>query len=338
MPAPVHEQWLLATADPAGPRLPLPAPLHPRRLGAFWAAADRHGVLPAVAANLRALVCERGAACVCAEAGPLEEMLASAEERLVTRTGLSLLLRHRLRAIASALGERGLRAVVLKGPQFADRLYPDPALRPFTDLDLLAAPAAVPQVEAALTAIGYRPEPAPGRKHAGGYGERAWRLPEAPTGAVEVHWNLVNSPPLRRRVSVEFADLQLEAADGAPRPTPASLLAVAAVHGATGHRFDRLQVLCDVCQAARGAAGEPDEGWLAEFGRRTGAAEVIATALYLAARALGEPRCEELRGRLFGRLPGAGSRLLLSPAVVLRSRRPLARLRRQLYREMLKRR
>ncbi len=227
---------------------------------------------------------------------------------------------------------------MLKGPDFADRLYPDPALRPFTDLDLLAPPAAVPQVEAALEAVGYRPEPAPKRKHAGGYGERAWRLPDAPTGAVEVHWNLVNSPPLRRRVSVEYDDLQLETADGAPRPTAASLLAVAAVHGATGHRFDRLQVLCDVCQAARGAAGELDEEWLAEFGRRTGASEVMATALHLAGRALGEPRCEELRGRLFGRRPGAATRLLLTPAVVLRSRRPLARLRRQLYRELLKRR
>lgn len=338
MPAPVPEQWLLATADPAGPRLPLPAALHPRRLGAFWGAADRHGVLPAVAANLRALVREHGAERVCREAGPLEEMLASAEERLVTRTGLSLLLRHRLRAVADALRERGLPAVVLKGPEFADRLYPDPALRPFTDLDLLAAPTAVPQVEAALEALGYRPDPAPRRKHRGGYGERTWRLPDAPTGAVEVHWNLVNSPPLRRRVSVEYDDLQLEATDGAPRPTAASLLAIAAVHGATGHRFDRLQVLCDVCQAARGAAGAPDEGWLAEFGRRTGAAEVMATALYLAGRALAEPRCEQMRERLFGRLPGAGARLLLSPAVVLRSRRPLARLRRQLYRELLKKR
>jgi hypothetical protein len=263
-------------------------------------------------------------------------MMAAAEERLVGRAGLSLLLRHRLKGLMGELAARALPAVVLKGAQFADRLYPDPALRPFTDVDLLAPPAVVPQVEAALEELGYHPEPAPQHKHSVGYGERAWRLPDAPAGAVEVHWNLVNSPPLRRRVSVEFDDLQLEQSEGALRPTPASLLAVAAVHGATGHRFDRLQVLCDVCQAARGAAGALDEGWLEQFGRLTGAAQVMATALYLAGRALGEPRCEELRARLFGGLPGAAARLLLNPAVVLRSRRPLARLRRQLYRELLK--
>lgn len=331
------EQWLLTMADPAGPLRPPPAsPLSGRRIEAFWAAADRHGVLPAVLANLRALIGEQGAGRVCRDGAALEQMAAAAEERLIARAGLSLLLRHRLKGLMDALAARGLPAVVLKGVQFADRLYPDPALRPFTDVDLLAPPAFVTQVEATLEEMGYRPEPAPQRKHSAGYGERTWCLPNAPTGAVEVHWNLVNSPPLRRSVSVDFDELQLEQSDGALRLTPASLLAVAAVHGATGHRFDRLQVLCDVCQAARGAAGALDEAWLAEFGRLTGAAQVMATALYLAGRALGEPRCEELRARLFGRLTGAGARLLLSPAVVLRSRRPLARLRRQLYREMLK--
>jgi len=341
MPATVPEQWLLALADPAGPHGPLPdEPMRSGQLDAFRTAADRHGVLPAVVANLRKLLREHRPGRFVADDGSacLEEMLGAARERLVARTGLSLLLRRRLRDIMALLVERGVPAIVLKGPEFCDRLYPDPVLRPFTDIDLLAPPDGVPQVEAALQTLGYRPEPPPTRKHAGGYGERTWRLPGEPTGAVEVHWDLVNSPPLRRRISVGFADLQLEGADGAPRATPASLLAIAAVHGAAGHRFDRLQVLCDVCQAARGAAGEVDEAWLGEFGRRTGSSEVMATALHLAGQALGEARCDGLRGRVFGRMPGAAPRLLLSPGVVLRSRHPLARLRRQLYRELLKRR
>ena len=343
MSAPIREQWLLAMADPAGPRRPLPEGLlRPRELEPLWTAADRHGVLPAVVANLQAVVRDEGLSRVVAGEGAgaqcLEEMLSAAQERLVSRTGLSLMLRRQLQAILAALSERALPAIVLKGPDFCDRLYPQPALRPFTDIDLLAPPEAVPQMEAALAALGYRPEAVPGRKHEGAYGEQTWRLPDKPAGAVEVHWNLVNSPPLRRRVSVQFADLQLEQAGGALRPSASSLLAIAAVHGATGHRFDRLQVLCDVCQAARGAAGELDEGWLRDFGQRTGSAEVMATALWLAGEALGEPRCGELRERLFDRLPGTMSRLLLNPQVVLRSRRPLARLRRQLYRELLKRR
>jgi hypothetical protein len=351
MSARIREQWLLSLADPMGPRQLLPdGRLCAAEPEPLWTEADRHGVLPALAANLQVVIREQGAERVLA-GGPggqerLEDALSAARARILARTGLSLMLRRQLRTIMPALAERGLPAVVLKGPDFCDRLYPEPVLRPFTDIDLLAPPEAVPQVEAALAALGYRAEPAPDRKHAEGYGERSWRLPDGAgggvpamaAGTVEVHWNLVNSPPMQKRVSVEFADLQLEGAGGAMRPTASALLAVAAVHGATGHRFDRLQVLCDVCQAARCAAGALDEGWLAEFGRRTGSAEVMATALWLAGEALGEPRCAELRERLFGRLPGPTVRLLLGPRVVLRSRRPLARLRRQLYRELLKRR
>ena len=342
MSARVVEQWLLSLADPTGPRLPLPEErLRPQDLEPLWTAADRHGVLPALAANLQTVIREQGPERAVA-GGPachqrLEDVLAAVRARILARTGLSLLLRRQLQTIMSALAGRRLPAIVLKGPAFCDRLYPEPVLRPFTDIDLLAPPEAVPQVDAVLAGLGYRAEPAAGRKYTDGYGEQSWRLPDGTAGIVEVHWNLVNSPPLQQRVSVEFGDLQLDEAGGALRPTPASLLAIAAVHGATGHRFDRLQVLCDVCQAARGAAGALDEGWLGEFGRRTGSAEVLATALWLAGEALSERRCAELRERLFGRLPGPLARMLLSPQVVLRSRRPLARLRRQLYRELLKR-
>ena len=343
MSARIPEEWLLSLADPMGPRPSLPdGRLRAAELGPLWTEADRHGVLPAFAANLQAVIREQGMERVMAgEPGAqerLEDALSAARARILTRTGLSLMLRRQLRTITPALAGLGLPTVVLKGPDFCDRLYPEPVLRPFTDIDLLAPPEAVPQVEEALAALGYRAEAAPGRKHAEGYGERSWRLSDSTAGTVEVHWDLVNSPPMRRRVSVGYADLQLEEAGGTLRPTASALLAIAAVHGATGHRFDRLQVLCDVCQAARGAAGALDEGWLGDFGRRTGSAEVMATALWLAGEALGEPRCAELRERLFGRLPGPMLRLLLGPQVVLRSQRPLARLRRQLYRELLKRR
>jgi hypothetical protein len=47
-------------------------------------------------------------------------------------------------------------AIPLKGPRLAERLYRDPALRPFTDLDLLVRRADVGRAVAALTARGYR--------------------------------------------------------------------------------------------------------------------------------------------------------------------------------------
>lgn len=151
----------------------------------------------------------------------------------------------------------------------------------------------------------------------------------------------MNSPPLRRRISVAYDDLQVE--DGPevgrsePRPSASSLLLIAAVHGAVGHRFDRLQILCDVCQCARRAAGALDEKWLADAAARTGSRRALQAALSLAGDAFGGPGCRELIERLGWGKPGGAWRCLLTPAVVLRSDRPLAKLRRQLFRELLKR-
>ena len=55
--------------------------------------------------------------------------------------------------------------VVLKGPVLAHGAYPDPLLRPFTDLDLLIPGPRLEEFVVALSAFGYeraRPEPVPG--------------------------------------------------------------------------------------------------------------------------------------------------------------------------------
>ena len=47
--------------------------------------------------------------------------------------------------------------IVLKGPVLAETVYPDPALRPFSDLDLLVRPADRRRTDAALRALGHAP-------------------------------------------------------------------------------------------------------------------------------------------------------------------------------------
>jgi len=335
VPGRAFDAWFLALADPApvGPPPPRPATLDPARACelAAW-----HGVLPALARNLRRLGTSDAS---------LKTLLEQAEERLRQSVVLSLVLRKRLEAIAAAFLAAGIPALVLKGPEFADRLYDHPSLRPFTDLDFLLPRDAIADAGAALQALGYRRDPEPPGKYPGDYGEEAWRLDDPASGAVELHWNLVNSPPLRRRCSVEFGDLLVggaslprEAQAGAlPRATPSALLLTAAVHAAVSHRFDRLQPLCDVCQAARGAAGPVDSAWLAEAARRTGSGFALATALHLAGGAFREPACAALAAAL----KPQPSRLLVSrvvtPRSVLHSRTLAAGLRRQLYRELLKR-
>jgi len=333
------DAWFLALADPALAAAPPPAP-------AAWdpaqvcELADWHGVVPALVRNLRRHWPEAGR-------GPdpsdpsLRALLAAAQERLLGRVGFALRLRKQLEPVVAALVAGGVPALVLKGPEFADRLYAEPSLRPFTDLDFLLPRDALADAGAALARLGYRRDPPPRGKYRGDYGEETWRLGDPSAGAIELHWDLVNSPPLRQRCSVGFGDLQLEppAAGALPRATPASLLLVAAVHAAASHRFDRLQPLADVCQAARGAAGPVDAAWLADAAARTGAAFALATALRLAEGLFREPACAELirRAPCLARAARLARRVI-TPHTVLHSRTLAAGLRRQLYRELLKRR
>jgi len=343
------ESWLLALADPQGPRVELPAErIRHSRLHDLFELADRHGVLPAVFVNINRVIENKGTGRFLAaspRANPrraaLESALEKARGRLFRRIAFCLMLRKYSERIEAAFVERDIPAVVLKGPVFADRLYPEPGLRPFADIDLLVPRGALGDAARALERCGLTADAARPEKPAGPYGERTWRIPGEVGGAVELHWNLINCPSQRCAASVEFEDLQLDLArrkDGRlPQPTASSLLLIAAVHGAFSHRFDRLQLLCDVCQAARGVAGTIDVAWLARATGRTGSSTAVAAALALSAQALNEKACGELLRRLGRKTPLRFPRGVLTPRTVMRNSSRLSALRRGLFRELLKR-
>jgi hypothetical protein len=86
-----------------------------------------------------------------------------------TRRGLRQTLhRHKFRAlrmsrefsrIASAFGGEKIGCIPLKGVDLARRVYRDPALRPFEDLDLLVGKEDLPSVCNLMEALGYRLPP-----------------------------------------------------------------------------------------------------------------------------------------------------------------------------------
>lgn len=57
-----------------------------------------------------------------------------------------------------ALHAADVKAVALKGPVLAERLYSNPRVRPSADLDLLVAPSDFNRATSALAAVGYRPQ------------------------------------------------------------------------------------------------------------------------------------------------------------------------------------
>jgi hypothetical protein len=97
------------------------------------------------------------------------------------------------RVLARFEAER-IPAIVLKGPALAETVYPDPALRPFGDLDVLVRPADRVRADAALLALGHRRL---ADAHSWDF-DVAWdgaTLYATPEGVhVDLHWSLLTEP------------------------------------------------------------------------------------------------------------------------------------------------
>ncbi len=325
-------RWLLALWDPRGPTQDLDwAAPSPAAQQALLELADRHGVLAIVMHHLKQRVQPANRLWPCFEPAAWEW----GQQRLRRRAALCLALRQQAQQLAISLQRAGVPTLVLKGCDFADRLYPHPSWRPFTDVDLLIPHRLLAETQAVFGSLGYEPV-ASQMKYATGYGEESWRRPEQLGGTVEIHWNLVNSPALREALSVAYEDLQVEQYEQRSRPSAAAVLLIAAVHGVASHGLDRLQVLGDVIQAVRGMAGALDKVWLAQALARTGTDRTLATALALAEKLAEEPACGDLMAELGIERKAWPGKLLLTRGVVLRAHAPADSFRRQLLRQFLK--
>jgi hypothetical protein len=333
----LRDRWLTALAYPHAQfdALP-PAPLDPTRLTEMLDRADRHGVLPATLANLQAAAADEGAARVIyagKQHSPqaLEDALRPAEKRLLFRSAQALKLRWLTRQTSAALTSAGVPNLVLKGCEFADRLYDPPSLRTFTDVDLLVPFTALQAAIPVMHRLGYEPrDPESSRRP--DYAECAWRHP-VHKSLVEIHWDVAHSPSLRQGISLTYEDLRLEQPG---RVSDASLLLIAAVHAAASHGFDRLGPLCDVALAARGVKDNEDLVWLRDRTESPGRGLAVMAALRLSGELFPEPACAKLLERL--KLPARGFwRYCVSPGMVLRLHAKRDSFRRQGFRQMLKR-
>jgi hypothetical protein len=112
--------------------------------------------------------------------------MASRARHLVMTSELGRVLRR-------CAAER-LAVIVLKGPVLAESVYPDPALRPFSDLDLLVRPEDRLRMDAVLRHLGHRRVA----------DEHSWDFDIAYDGAtvyespghvrVDLHWALLTEP------------------------------------------------------------------------------------------------------------------------------------------------
>ncbi|RWE03926.1 nucleotidyltransferase family protein [Mesorhizobium sp.] len=284
--SPADEKLLLSFADP---QAQVTGALSAGPLMALLANAEFHGVLPIMLRKLR----ELGDANLPADTA-LRQRLSELRDQATIATGQSMLLQYHGDRIMKALAAKGVAARIVKGPVFARKLYRHAADRPFTDIDILVDPNSIGAANGVIAACGF--ELASGETQSHELQEFKWLEKENSSLLIELHGNLVHDTGMRRRLSLGFRELQV--IDGGETDTPASLLTIAIVHAAGGHKFHRLQLCVDVLQGVRALQSPEAEARLLEAARMTGIELELATVLNVTGRLFGEPRAIELANRI----------------------------------------
>lgn len=138
---------------------------------------------------------------------------------------------------------------IVKGSTFRNDLYPVPADRPFSDIDVMIGDADADRTAQIMLSIGFEQFKRPHLDRSRANREQKWGFQGDPLLLVEIHTDLVHVPRLRRRVGFSLEALE-QAGDGGNRPM-AGHFAVAVVHAAAGHKMHSLRLLTDVLQATR---------------------------------------------------------------------------------------
>lgn len=145
-----------------------------------------------------------------------------------------------LKGVLRALGQSRIRAVPLKGPFLAERLYGNATMRVSRDLDVLVRKADLLRAERVLAAVGFTPG-APDDYH------RPWRRQ---TTTVELHHDVENPLAFDFRVEGALQRARPAAFQGEScwQLAPEDELLFLCLHAAR-HRFERLSLLFDLQRA-----------------------------------------------------------------------------------------
>ncbi len=213
--------------------------------------------------------------------------LSAIQARLAARGAV---MRRHLGRLVERLGEAGVKVAVVKGPDLADRVYPDPAMRYFTDLDLVVPPSdldrALDVIDADPACVGIPPKGPQADKR-----DIVFRDPTGVRFTVDLHWDLFSYTQLRGRAAgtMEAAWERAEAPDPARphlgwRLADETVAAFLCTHALLDHRF-RLVLFRDLAEVARRGLAWDE---LVAVARRAGLAGFAHLAWTVAA-ALGAP-------------------------------------------------
>jgi hypothetical protein len=169
---------------------------NPDAVAEFLAAGRYHGVLPLLDAAFR----DR------ADIGTWpNEVPATCRKAALHQAMLELAHRAEIARVLEALASVGAAPLVLKGAALAHTHYPNAALRPRADTDLLISPRFRSEAEHALARLGYTKSEDVQGEHI--FTQAAWsRLDHLSVPHhLDVHWRINNSPILAK--SLDYDEL-----------------------------------------------------------------------------------------------------------------------------------
>jgi hypothetical protein len=281
--------WHLAASPSATTNL---SALEPPVLHRFLAIARIHGVL--------GIVLSQGGDITSSTGATWDNVRRAWKGQLIH----SLRVRQHAQNVLESLKQQGIAAVLFKGPDFADHLYPEPRLRATLDVDILVPREQWSNALKVLETMGHREKPdQPNPVVATGViSQRTWIFPISGTAIeVDLHWSLVHFPYFRRQAAVGYWDLDWQWLPGGQGVlTPASRLIIAAVHAVYHHQFDRLLQLVDVQKACAKIETDMEQQKVRALAERTGTRLALDVALQITARFLDDPAVERLRRTLLG--------------------------------------
>jgi hypothetical protein len=315
---------LIALADPESEFVP--PPLSAERAQLLLSQAERHGVLPTALRKLRPILST-------VDLVPVRDHFAM---RYQAGVAFNMQLRAHAKQLQAALAAAGAPALLIKGQDFAENIYPDPLLRPTSDIDIIVPLERLDEVEAVAAQSGFALHP---KQREDEQQERKWIHVRHPALMLEIQRNLVHAPGLRSVLSLGFAELCPDG-DPASAARPSARLAIAGVHAASSHHFELLRLVVDVLQAARRLKGPAEEQALHDLVDRSGIRLALVTALDLAGRLYDDASCRALADALSPVRFRRAARLLIDERVVMAmetEERALQSWRRSLFRELLKR-
>jgi len=188
------------------------------------------------------------------ELGYLDQVSLDARRALkssyINSVAASLIRQNSLKKILAAFDRAAIPVISLKGAHLANTVYPDPALRHMSDLDLLVPFEKLEQAVEALQSLGYRPERQYWTDFETTVNQHLPPFRSEKDQTVELHWT-IRHPELARPVDLAAVwaraqpfDLEGQAARGL---STEDLLLHLAAHSAIQHHMKGgLQSLYDI--------------------------------------------------------------------------------------------